>query len=143
VTLIRFAAVGAVGTIVDISVLSLLNVHTPLPLWLANVGSYCCGILSNFLLNRYWTFKHGSSGKAGREFLQFFIVSATGMVLNTLLLMLLEPIFAGAGMGDWSCLPAKAAAAGIVFVWNYVMNRLWTFRGENQACSAVSRAGTR
>jgi len=129
-TLIRFAVAGSVGTIVDITVLSLLKANTPLPLWLANVGSYCCGILSNFLLNRYWTFKSGSSGKAGREFLQFSIVSAAGMAFNTLLLTLLEPVFTGAGTGEWSYIPAKAAATGIVFVWNYVINRLWTFRGE-------------
>jgi len=126
--MLRFALVGAAGTLVDFSILSLLQAFTALPLWLDNVFSYGAGILCNYTLNRRWTFR--SSGSAGR-LVQYALVSAAGLGLNTLLLIILEPLFSWMVPGGWQFLPAKAAATLIVFFWNYGMNRVWTFRAAS------------
>ncbi|MBN1265814.1 MAG: GtrA family protein [Anaerolineales bacterium] len=133
VTVLRFAVVGAAGTIVDLLLLALLTTHTSLPMWVANMVSYSSGIILNYQLNRHWTFRQGACEGVGRKFLQFSTISLAGMVLNTLILSGFEPVFARLGIGDWNCLPAKVTATGIVFFWNYVLNRLWTFRDGNPA----------
>lgn len=134
---LRFALVGAGGTFLDFSILSVLKLLglATLP---ANTVSYLAGTLNNFYWNRRWTFR-GTRGQLWhRQLIQFVLISLFGLLLNNSLVLLLEPLFSG-WLGHWDYLPAKILATGVVLFWNYLANRFWTFRAaEREAQDDVS-----
>ena len=124
----RFLTVGAVGTVLDFSILTLLKL-AGLPTLFANSISFTAGLLNNFTWNRLWTF--GDSVKADwrRQLAQFTLVSLVGLALNNLIVLSLEGVFgAMLGSSQWAYLPAKVIATGVVVFWNYFANRMWTFK---------------
>lgn len=125
---IRFALIGVVGTVVDFTLLIVLKELIGLPTLLANTLSYSAGILNNFTLNRIWTYPDSRTRKALVQLLQFVLVSITGLLLNNLIVYGLEqPLGNLVGAADYGYLIAKAAATGLVMVWNFIVNRFWTF----------------
>ena len=126
----RFLTVGAVGTVLDFSILTLLKL-AGLPTLFANSISFTAGLLNNFTWNRLWTF--GDSVKADwrRQLAQFTLVSLAGLALNNLIVLSLEGVFgAMLGSAQWAYLPAKVIATGMVVFWNYFANRMWTFKNN-------------
>lgn len=123
---LRFALVGVGGTLLDFSILSVLKL-LGLPTLPANTISYLAGTVNNFYWNRRWTFNIARAHLWHKQFVQFLIVSLFGLLLNNTLVLLLEPSF-NIWFGRWGYLPAKLIATGVVFLWNYLANRSWTFR---------------
>jgi putative flippase GtrA len=77
---LRFGVVGFAGFLVDLTVVYAAKG------WL---GLYGAGMLSyfaangvNFLLNRYWTFRHRPRLKLLRHWLLFFVATLPGLVFN-------------------------------------------------------------
>lgn len=123
----RFLTVGAVGTLLDFSLLTLLKL-AGLPTIVANSLSFTAGLLNNFTLNRLWTFQDRKTDWR-RQFAQFALVSLVGLALNNFILLSLENALGNLfGQPDWGYLPAKVIATGVVVFWNYFANRMWTFR---------------
>ncbi len=124
----RFLAVGAVGTLLDFSLLTLLKL-AGLPTLLANSLSFTAGLVNNFTWNRLWTFGDAIQPDWRRQLVQFTAVSLVGLALNNLIVLSLEGIFGTMlGQPDWGYLPAKVIATGAVVFWNYFANRMWTFK---------------
>ncbi|MBK9603791.1 MAG: GtrA family protein [Anaerolineales bacterium] len=124
----RFLAVGAVGTLLDFSLLTLLKL-AGLPTLLANSLSFTAGLVNNFTWNRLWTFGDAIQPDWRRQLVQFTAVSLVGLALNNLIVLSLEGIFGTMlGQPDWGYLPAKVIATGVVVFWNYFANRMWTFK---------------
>ena len=124
----RFLAVGAVGTLLDFSLLTLLKL-AGLPTLLANSLSFTAGLVNNFTWNRLWTFGDAIQPDWRRQLVQFTAVSLVGLALNNLIMLSLEGIFgAMLNQPDWGYLPAKVIATGVVVFWNYFANRMWTFK---------------
>jgi putative flippase GtrA len=119
--LIRFAVVGLITTTLDIALFYIFAASVGFHPVQANLASYSCGILTSFLLNRFWTF--GDQARGGRVIqhgTRFLISNLAGLALSSmlvaLLVLLLPPV------------PAKFASVPMVFVWNYLLARLWVFR---------------
>ena len=124
----RFLAVGAVGTLLDFSLLTLLKL-AGLPTLLANSLSFTAGLVNNFTWNRLWTFGDAIQPDWRRQLVQFTAVSLVGLALNNLIVLSLEGIFGVMlNQPDWGYLPAKVIATGVVVFWNYFANRMWTFK---------------
>ena len=124
----RFLAVGAVDTLLDFSLLTLLKL-AGLPTLLANSLSFTAGLVNNFTWNRLWTFGDAIQPEWRRQLVQFTAVSLVGLALNNLIVLSLEGIFGTIlGQPDWGYLPAKVIATGVVVFWNYFANRMWTFK---------------
>ncbi len=124
----RFLAVGAVGTLLDFSLLTLLKL-AGLPTLLANSLSFTAGLINNFTWNRLWTFSDIIQPDWKKQLAQFTAVSLIGLAINNLIVLSLENIL-GAMLGQpaWGYLPAKVIATGVVVFWNYFANRMWTFK---------------
>lgn len=122
----RFALVGAIGTLLDFAVLTILKEAFGFPTLIANTISYGAGLLNNFTLNRLWTYPESRSKKIWAQLGQFGFVSLIGVLLNNLIVLALEPIFS-TWFGSLGYLPAKAVATGLVVFWNFTANRVWTF----------------
>ncbi len=126
---LRFAVVGLSGTLLDFLVLTFLKEVVHLPTLPANTISYSCGTINNFILNRLWTFPEAREKHVAHQFVQFVVISLVGLALNDLLVTLLEdPLGLLLGSLERGYLPAKLVATGVVLVWNFLGNRVWTFR---------------
>lgn len=128
---IRFLSVGAIGTILDFSLLTLLKTIS-FPTLLANTASFTAGVINNFTWNRLWTFADTKHADWRKQLAQFLIVSLIGLGLNNAIILLLEtPLGSLLGYSEYGYLPAKVIATGVVVFWNYFANRYWTFN-ENE-----------
>jgi putative flippase GtrA len=123
----RFLSVGAVGTVLDFGLLSLLK-SFGLPTLFANTASFSAGVINNFTWNRLWTFADVRQTNWRRQLFRFLLVSVIGLMLNNLLILSLElPLGMLLGQPNYGYLPAKVIATGSVVFWNYYANRYWTF----------------
>lgn len=125
---VRFAMVGALGTMVDLGLLNLLILGLGLPKFWANTCSFSAAALSNFTWNRLWSFPESRQRPVGRQLGQFFAVSVGGYIINQVLFLSLDRwVFAGWGSLGYNV--AKIIAIVVVLFWNFGMNRVWTYRG--------------
>lgn len=137
----RFLAVGLSGTLLDFAVLSLLKQVLEWATLPANIFSYSCGILSNFLLNLFWVYPESKGNRNGLKLVQFFLISLVGLALNNLLLVALEgPMGVLFNNPDYGYLPAKIIATMLVLLWNFFANRFWTF-GKVANVKNITRQG--
>ena len=118
---VKFAIVGAIGTMIDVGLLFVLHEKVGLNLYVSNAISFSAAVLNNYTWNSLWTF--GDQDKQhGRQIVQFLIVSVVGLVLSSLLLALFHD-----GLGLYYLI-AKLLSIVIVLFWNFTANRFWTFR---------------
>ncbi|MCC6297889.1 MAG: GtrA family protein [Anaerolineales bacterium] len=123
----RFLVVGATGTTLDFTVLTLLKL-AGLPTLIANSVSFTVGLVNNFTWNRLWTFRDNLRADWRRQFVQYALISLIGLTLNDLIVVSLEHVLGVAlNQPEWGYLPAKVIATGVVVFWNYFANRTWTF----------------
>ena len=127
---VRFLTVGAVGTLLDFSILTLLKL-AGMPTLFANSLSFTAGLLNNFTWNRLWTFGNTIKADWRKQLVQFTLVSLVGLVLNNMIVLSLESMLGTLlSQPEWGYLPAKVIATGVVVFWNYFANRTWTFKNN-------------
>ncbi len=123
---VKFAIVGFSGLIVNIIIFTILQTLTPKAVVHARYNlNYSIGFLSggvsNYILNRLWTFR--SSGHALTQGAQFIIVSMMALAVGLTVSHFLVPIpFFGPGHKTWFV--ATLSAIGV----NFFINKYWTFR---------------
>ena len=131
--------VGAIGAVVDFGVFNLLRGAVGIPAAIAQAISFSAAVVSNFLWNRYWTYPDSRSKPVGRQALQFLLVSLVGLAIRTGVFVLVQP--ATISLAE-SFLPDDASSSQIiaigenmalvvavlvVLLWNFVINRVWTY----------------
>lgn len=134
---LRFAMVGAFGAVVDFGVMNLLSHYFDMPLVIAGTISFTCAVLSNFTWNRYWTYPESRSRPLMHQLGMFFLVNTAGVLIRIPILHFIEPILLrffedGAHLSHLSAdflarNGTLALAVGIVMLWNYFINRHWTY----------------
>ncbi len=121
---VKFGIVGFSGLIVNTIIFTLLQHNTPVPMqherynWNYSIG-FLSGGVSNYLLNRMWTFR--SSGNAVLQGVQFIVVSGIALAVGLGVSQLLVPHL---GPGHKSWFLATVSAIGV----NFFVNKYWTFR---------------
>lgn len=134
---VKFAIVGAAGSITDFTVLNLMVQRFGAPLFAANTVSFIVAVMQNFALNRRWTFPESQERHASGQLAQFAVVSIVGLGLNQLVFLTLHHFWDAYWMNLYghdigfivSYNIAKLFAIGVVLFWNFTANRLWTYRG--------------
>jgi putative flippase GtrA len=125
----KFAVVGAIGTLVDFGVYSVLTRHFHIFYIVATCVSVLIAIINNFIWNKYWTFQRGKSGKAKKETYKFFIVSIVNYFINiAITYAVVAYIHTELIFGSYEDYFAKAVAIGIVLFFNFFGNKYWTFK---------------
>jgi dolichol-phosphate mannosyltransferase len=122
---LQFLVVGVIGTGVNLAVLTMLSgLGAPKPLALG--GGLATSLVSNFLLNRRFTFSYARHEKIWRQFAGFVSASLIGMVLNYAVALTL----ASGPLADKPFGLQIAALAGIAcgLVFNFLGNRYFVFR---------------
>jgi len=135
---IKFGIVGIIGAIVDFSIFNLfISILKFEPLFASTI-SFIAAVISNFLLNRFWTFPNSRKKSYQKQFFQFLIVSLIGLGIRSLLfnpiLKIMNPFAVQFVPYDFIIKPERIAhnltlAILIVLVmfWNFYVNRYWTF----------------
>jgi dolichol-phosphate mannosyltransferase len=119
VQLAKFCAVGASGYVVNLAVYGTL-LALGVNYLLAAVCSFLVAVTNNYLWNRAWTFRHQRGHLVFQGF-RFLLVSTIALGANLAFLSALVAL----GVPK---LPAQALAIALVTPWNFVANKLWSFR---------------
>lgn len=122
---LQFLVVGASGTVVNLLVLTLL-LFLGLTEAYALAGGIGVSVVTNFLLNRRFTFSYARDRNAWAQFVGFIGASALGMIVNyTVALYLVLAV-----LPDQPSSVYLAALAGIAsgVIFNYLGNRYVVFR---------------
>ncbi len=126
---VKFASVGAIGMLVDLTVLNALHILLGMePLW-ANTISFSAAVVSNFTWNRLWTFPESRARPLLPQLTQFAIVNVVGLGINNLVLWASLLGFRQIAPDPLDVNLAKITAIGVVLFWNFGVNRVWTYRG--------------
>lgn len=120
---VKFSVVGASGLVVNFVIAHALEKTTHLS-WFADFAiGFMIGGVSNYILNRIWTF--GSRRNPFIEGLQFLTVSAVALLVGKLIFAL----GARENVQHFTATWLAATLAG-TFV-NFFINKYWTFRHVN------------
>lgn len=99
--------------------------------------SFVIAVISNFIWNRYWTYPDSRSKPLGRQFVQFFFINLLGILIRVPILTFTHRPFSQLVVTFVPALAeqadrlgsnlALALAVGIVLLWNFFINRIWTY----------------
>jgi putative flippase GtrA len=120
VQLAKFCTVGASGYVVNLAVFALLVHVAGIHYIAAAICSFLVAVTNNYTWNRLWTFRN-QRGHVAYQGLRFLVVSTVALGANLLFLSGLVAL----GMPK---VPAQALAIALVTPWNFVANKLWSFR---------------
>ncbi len=137
VRFLKFATVGALGAAIDFGVMNLMTHFFDLRLVYAGTISFICAVVSNFTLNRHWTYPDSRSRHILHQLGMFFLVNAAGIGIRIPILHFVEPFLAGifertahlsSATAEFLAKNATLAfAIGLVMIWNFFINRYWTY----------------
>jgi putative flippase GtrA len=121
---VKFGIVGASGLLVNFVIFTLLQHATPVIEQRARYNlnysiAFLSGGVSNYFLNRAWTFR--ATGHALWQGVQFLTVSAIALAVGLGVSAIAKP-YLGPSHKTW----LLATLAGILV--NFFVNKYWTFR---------------
>ena len=140
---LKFLVVGTFGAVVDFGIANLLTHFFSMPLVYAGTISFTCAVISNFIWNRYWTYPESRSRRLHHQLGMFFLVNIAGVAIRIPILRFLEQPLLGLLTRAHVSLPVTpdfaarnltlAIAVGIVLLWNFFVNRYWTYNDVDEA----------
>jgi len=116
---IKFSLVGFSGLFIDFGLTYLLKERVRMNRFVANSLGFIAAVVSNYILNKIWTFSNNDP-EVLVQFAKFFTISLGGLAINNLIIYLLEK-------RKMNFYVAKLIAIVVVVVWNFVMNYKYSF----------------
>ena len=120
---IKFCVVGGTGVVVDFGITFLFKEKLKLNKYIANSLGFMAAASTNYLLNRWWTFR-SQDPEVAQQYVQFVGISAIGLILNNIIIYLLND------KARLNFYLSKLIAIGLVTLWNFFMNYYFTFTGK-------------
>ena len=120
---IKFCVVGGTGVVVDFGITFLFKEKLKLNKYIANSLGFMAAASTNYLLNRWWTFR-SHDPEVAQQYDQFVGISAIGLILNNIIIYLLND------KARLNFYLSKLIAIGLVTLWNFFMNYYFTFTGK-------------
>ncbi|WP_255594301.1 GtrA family protein [Pontibacter sp. HSC-14F20] len=117
---LKFGLVGFTGLIIDFGVTFLVKEKLRWNKYVANSLGFILASINNYVLNRLWTF-HSHDPEIGWQFSKFLLVAVAGLVINNLIVYLLTE------KAKLNFYVSKFIAIVLVFIWNFLLNYLYTF----------------
>ena len=122
--LLRFACVGLSGFAINTLLLYVLTEHAGLYYLASSALATEAAIASNFILNHHWTFRGAHQVRSlPLSFARFNAVALGGLLITVASLFALTHVL------GLHYLAANPVAIALASGWNYVMCRLWIWRG--------------
>lgn len=117
---LKFCTIGFSGMIIDFGTTWILKEKFRVNKYVANSIGFTIAATSNYMLNRLWTF-HSENQQILPEYFLFMLFSVAGLVINNIVIYMLHEKL------KMNFYLAKLLAIGVVTLWNFVMNYLFTF----------------
>ena len=117
----KFAVVGLSGMAVNQGMLFFTKEYIHIPVKFAGIIAIETSIITNFLLNNFWTWKESRDNTFLQRLLRYHSVTAVSGVVNYLVLLSLT------ALGIYYIL-ANLIGIGIGMLLNFVFNHIWTFQ---------------
>lgn len=118
---LKFATVGASGVLVNLGLLWLLVSYAKVLEAAAVIFSIEASILSNFLLNNFWTFRGRESGSFSSKLLKYHGSAALGAVVNYTTFLILISV-------GLNYLVADAIGIILGVISNYLLSEIFVWR---------------
>lgn len=120
VKFLKFGVVGASGAAVDFGTTWLLKEKLRVNPYIANSTGFALAVVSNYTLNRLWTFQSNTPSVA-TEFSMFLLAALVGLALNNGIIYLLSERV------KLNFYVSKVIATLVVMLWNFWANYTFTF----------------
>ena len=120
----RFATVGLIGFVVDYLTLQFFYLIIGFPIMLSRTLSFLFAVLSNWLLNRKWTFSSHKEANLKKQYSKFLMASAVAAIPN---LVIFKILIMWLPQGQLSILLALVAGILVGFVVNFLLSLKWVF----------------
>jgi len=114
-----FAGVGAVGTLGHYTTLIVLVQFWAVDPVFASSFGFVVGAMINYILNYHFTFQ--SDKRHAEALTKFLIVATIGAGINGFIM------YIGVENTNINYLIVQIFATCVVLLWNFVVNKLWTF----------------
>lgn len=122
---LQFLVVGASGVVVNLAMISLLLMFG-LPEAVCLAGGIAVSLVTNFLLNRRFTFSYARDRNIKKQFFGFLSASAVGFTVNYLVALWMSGSVLSPSPYSLHIAAITGIAAGMIF--NFVGNRFFVFR---------------
>ena len=116
---LMFAGVGAIGTVGHYTVLIVLVQFWAMDPVFATSFGFVTGAIINYVLNYHFTFR--SDKRHAEALTKFLIVAVIGAGINGYIM------YIGVENTRINYLLIQIFATAVVLVWNFLVNKLWTF----------------
>lgn len=128
VRFMKFGLVGGSGVIVNQGTLLILKEWLSLDYKLAGVIAIELSILTNFILNHFWTWRDRPVRGAGAFFLRMAKYNFSMIGTAALNWLILWGLTEHAGVVYWL---SNLFGIGLVIILNYMIHHFWTFREKD------------
>jgi putative flippase GtrA len=125
--LLKYLAVGIVGTLADWLVFALIIAYTGIFYALAMAMSYFVGMIINYTLNRTFTFQN-TYKKVHYQFASFALIAIIGLGIQELLMVGLVQYLFQNSTSDTLLMVSRVVATFAGFVWTFIANKKVTFK---------------
>jgi putative flippase GtrA len=125
ISLLKFGITGSSGLLIDFSLTWIFKDELHINKFVANSIGFSAAVISNYFINRYWTFSERDRVKVGRQLPSFILVSLIGLALNSCFIYILNELF------FLNFYLSKAIAVILVFFWNFTANYFFVFKTRN------------
>lgn len=115
----RFLIVGGLGTAFQYAILFTLTVYGGFHPLLASTIGFVTSAVANYTANRRFTFRSDIDYLAGLQ--RFAIIATGGLGLNAIVMA------SGMDLVGMNYVASQIVASGVVLLWNFQANRMWTF----------------
>ena len=112
---------AGIASVVDVSILFVLTEYAGFHYLISSALSYLAGMITNYSLNKFLTFKNYDK-RIARQFSLFVMVALVGLALNQLFLYIMVEHF-----GMWYIL-AKLISICLVGFWSFFGHKKITFK---------------
>jgi putative flippase GtrA len=116
---LMFAGIGAIGTVGHYTTLIVLVQFWMVDPVVASSFGFVVGAITNYILNYHFTFQ--SDKRHSEALTKFLIVATIGAGINGFIM------YIGVENTDINYLIVQISATGIVLLWSFIVNKLWTF----------------
>jgi len=135
----KFLVVGAIGFVVDATVFGIFTHLVNLPAIVAQAISFSAAVVSNFTLNRYWTYPDSRSKRIRHQLVQFTAVNLVGLGIRFVIFALVATPYHNLVASETivqltpelaefiSSYLTLGTAVVTVLLWNFIVNRYWTY----------------
>ncbi|GAA2414573.1 hypothetical protein GCM10010420_50300 [Streptomyces glaucosporus] len=124
----KFGTVGALGFLVNVAVFNLCIHGLGLAPVRSGVLATAVAIATNYLGNRYWTYRHSDKSRVSREAGLFLLFSGIGLVMENGALAVSHYVL-GLTSPLADNIAKNVVGMGVATVFRFWSYRTWVFRG--------------